>query len=274
MRSLKLLVVVACVVWPAAFAIAAEEAKPGTPPWFADSFEGTSPKGWSPVWFPWGDNITTDEAGTPPDGGKHAYRQIWNEGKGWSGLDLQFAKVPGMPAKLGTGSELYLRYVLKYDPEFTYSDSTGFKQIIIQSDSVVHDRLYLCLVGKDARLGLYFQTVTGAGWMMSNVNGPAFAMPKGRWVEFEWHLKVSPESEKKGTVKGWVDGQLRWDYKDIATIQKGSYVSLSINPTFNQAIEGPKQSRYWDLFSIGPGRMGKDQEPASPAEAEQAGGRR
>ena len=70
-----------------------------------------------------------------------------------------------------------------------------------------------------------------------------------------WHLKVSPESEKNGAVKGWVDGKLRWRYENIATIQSGSYVSLSINPTFNQQIEGPRQRRYWDLISMGSGYM-------------------
>jgi parallel beta-helix repeat protein len=232
-------------------------------PWLVESFEGTPPKGWSGDWSAWGDNVTTDEAGAPPGGGKCAYRQIWNEGKGWSGLGLDFGKVKGMPAKLGAGSEFYMRYFLKYDGNFDFGSSTGFKQIIIQSDSIVHDRLYFCITGKEANLGLFFQYVTGATWMHANANGGPYAMPKGRWVEFEWYVKVSPESEKKGVVKGWVDGVLRWDYKDIATIKSGSYVSLSINPTFNQAIEGPSQKRYWDLFSLGPARMGGAPEPAA-----------
>jgi hypothetical protein len=80
-------------------------------------------------------------------------------------------------------------------------------------------------------------------------------MPKGRWVEFQWYVRVSPEAEKNGAVKGWVDGQLRWSYEKIATIQSGSYVSLSINPTFNQKIEGPRQRRYWDLISMGSEQM-------------------
>jgi hypothetical protein len=67
-------------------------------------------------------------------------------------------------------------------------------------------------------------------------------MPKGTWGEFQWHVKVSPESEKKGMLRGWVDGKLRWSYENIATIQSGSYASLSIHPTFNQRIElcGPR----------------------------------
>jgi hypothetical protein len=224
-------------------------------PWFVESFEGQPPKGWGNIWSAWGENITTDEVEPPPGGGKHSYRQIWDQGKGWSGLDLEFKRVPGMPAKFGPGSEFYLRYFLRYDPDFDFPDSTGFKQIIIQSDSIVHDRLYFCLVGKEARLGLFFQTVRGASWLHANVNGGPFAMPKGAWVEFQWHLKVSPESEKNGAVKGWVDGKLRWRYENIATIQSGSYVSLSINPTFNQQIEGPRQRRYWDLISMGSGYM-------------------
>jgi hypothetical protein len=52
-----------------------------------------------------------------------------------------------------------------------------------------------------------------------------------------------------------VAGKLRWSYEKIATIQSGSYVSLSINPTFNQQIEGPRQRRYWDLISMGSGYM-------------------
>ncbi len=234
------------------------ESRPGsrTAPWLVESFEGNGPKGWGPMWGSFGGNITTDEAGAAPAGGRNSYRQMWNEGKGWSGLSLKFAKVKGMPAKLGDGSEFYMRYYLKYDKHFDFGSSTGFKQIIVQSDSVVHDRLYFCIHGKACHLSLFFQYVKGARWMNANVNGGPYSMPKGRWVEFEWYVKVSPESEKKGAVKGWVDGKLRWNYSDIATIKSGSYVSLSINPTFNQTIEGPQQRRYWDLFSMGPSRMG------------------
>jgi len=224
-------------------------------PWFVESFEGQAPKGWGAIWSPWGENITTDEAQSPPGGGNHSYRQIWDQGKGWSGLNLEFKKVPRMPEKFGTGSEFYLRYFLRYDADFDFPESTGFKQIIIQSDSSVHDRLYFCLLGKDARLALLFQTVKGSPWYHANVNGGPFAMPKGRWVEFQWYVRVSPEAEKNGAVKGWVDGKLRWSYEKIATIQSGSYVSLSINPTFNQKIEGPRQRRYWDLISMGSGQM-------------------
>lgn len=235
---------------------AAQDAGPnGAKPWFVESFEGQTSKGWGDIWSAWGENITTDEVEPPAGGGKYSYRQIWDQGKGWSGLHLEFRRVPGMPAKFGTGSEFYLRYFLRYDADFDFPDSSGFKQIIIQSDSIVHDRLYLCLLGKDARLALLFQTVKGSGWRHANVNGGPFAMPKGKWVEFQWRIKVSPESEKKGVVNGWADGKLRWSYENIATIQSGSYVSLSINPTFNQKIEGPRQRRYWDLISMGNGYM-------------------
>jgi hypothetical protein len=234
---------------------AQDAAEDSAKPWFVESFEGQPPKGWGDIWSAWGENITTDEVEPPPGGGRHSYRQIWDQGQGWSGLNLEFKRVPGMPAKFGAGSAFYLRYFLRYDPDFDFPDSTGFKQIIIQSDSIVHDRLYFCLVGKEARLGLFFQTVRGASWLHANVNGGPFAMPKGTWVEFQWHLKVSPESEKNGAVKGWVDGKLRWRYENIATIQSGSYVSLSINPTFNQKIEGPRQRRYWDVISMGSGYM-------------------
>ncbi|KPJ52916.1 MAG: hypothetical protein AMS16_05800, partial [Planctomycetes bacterium DG_58] len=110
-----------------------EEIKPPSEvPWFTESFEGTPPKGWGKIWGAWGENMTTDEAGTPPGGGRYAYRQIWHEGKGWSGLNLAFGKVKGMPAKFGAGSEFTMRYFLKYDADFDFGSSTGFKQIIIQ----------------------------------------------------------------------------------------------------------------------------------------------
>ncbi|MCH7930549.1 MAG: lipoyl(octanoyl) transferase LipB [Proteobacteria bacterium] len=48
-------------------------ARAGTPPWFVDSFEGTAPQGWASFWNPWGNNITTDEAGTPSGGGQYTY---------------------------------------------------------------------------------------------------------------------------------------------------------------------------------------------------------
>ena len=48
----------------------AEDLKPpSAAPWFTESFEGTPPKGWGKFWGAWGANVTTDEAGTPPDGG-------------------------------------------------------------------------------------------------------------------------------------------------------------------------------------------------------------
>lgn len=237
---------------------AQEGPPPAEAPWFTESFEGTPPRGWGEIWGAWGENVTTDEAGTPPGGGRYAYRQIWHEGQGWSGLNLGFGKVKGMPAKFGAGSEFVLRYFLKYDPDFDFGASTGFKQIIVQSDSLVHDRLYFCIVGKQAHLGLTFQTTKDTGWLNANVNGGPYAMPKGQWVAFVWHVKVSPESERKGILRGWVDGELRWNYENIATIQSGSYVSLSINPTFNQKIEGPNQKRYWDLFSMGPATKGPE----------------
>jgi len=165
---------------------AAQDAKPDSAkPWFVESFEGEPPKGWGGIWSSWGENITTDEVESPPGGGKHSYRQIWHQGKGWSGLNLEFRMVPGMPAKFGAGSGFYLRYFLRYDPDFDFPDSTGFKQIIIQSDSIVHDRLYFCLVGKEARLALLFQTVRDSSWHHANVNGGPFSMPKGKWVEFQ-----------------------------------------------------------------------------------------
>jgi hypothetical protein len=174
-------------------------------PWFVESFEGQPPKGWGGIWSAWGENITTDEVEPPPGGGKHSYRQIWDQGKGWSGLQLEFKRVPGMPAKFGAGSEFCLRYFLRYDAEFEFPDSTGFKQIIIQSDSIVHDRLYLCLVGKEAHLGLFFQTVRGASWIHANVNGGRFAMPKGKWSSSSGTSRSCPSPRRRGYCRaGWM----------------------------------------------------------------------
>jgi hypothetical protein len=236
-------------------------APPTAEPWFTDSFEGTPPKGWGKMWGAWGDGITTDEAGAPPGGGKYAYRQWWADRKGAGVLGLSFARVPGMPAKFGTGSEFVMHYFLKYDPDFDFGPTTGFKQVIVQSDSLIHDRLYICILGRGGDLRLIFQTTKDTQWLRANVNGGPFAMPKGKWVEFTWHVRVSPESEKKGVLHGWVDGKLRWNYENIATIQAGSYVSLTVNPTFNQAVRGPHQKRYWDLFWMGPAAEPQRDEP-------------
>ena len=46
-----------------------EEKKGDSPlftPWFTESFEEAPPKGWGKIWGAWGENVTTDEAGTPP----------------------------------------------------------------------------------------------------------------------------------------------------------------------------------------------------------------
>jgi len=231
-------------------------APPSAAPWFTESFEGTPPRGWDRLWGASGDGLTTDEAGAPPGGGKYAYRQWWDEGRSAGGLGLSFGKVPGMPAKFGAGSEFVMRYFVKYDADFDFGPTTGFKQIIVQSDSLIHDRLYICILGRGGDVGVIFQTTKDTSWLRANVHGGPYAMPKGQWVEFVWHVKVSPESEKKGVLRGWVDGKLRWNYGDIATIQAGSYTSLTLNPTFSQAVRGPKQRRYWDLFRMGPATGG------------------
>ncbi|HUV40094.1 MAG TPA: hypothetical protein VMY39_10790 [Planctomycetota bacterium] len=238
---------------------AQEVAPPAAPAWFTESFEGTPPKGWGKMWGAWGEGLTTDEAGAPPGGGKYAFRQMWPEGQGAGGLGLSFARVPGMPAKLGTGSEFVMRYFLKYDADFDFGPTTGFKQIIVQSDSLIHDRLYICILGRAGNIGVIFQTTRDTTWLHANTGNGACTMPRGRWVEFVWYVRVSPESEKKGILRGWVDGKLRWNYENIATIQSGSYVSLTLNPTFNQAVRGPNQKRYWDLFAMGPATV-----PAEP----------
>jgi hypothetical protein len=226
---------------------------------FADSFEGTPPTGWNDLFFPFGNppqqHITTNEAGTPPGGGSYAYRQSWitNPGSGSTGsLWLPFSEVPGMPATFGTGSEFRISYWQKYDANFDWGDTSGFKQFILYS-TVPDDSMYLCIYGD--RLGVLFQnTFPTQNWFYSNTNGDDYVIPKGEWVKFDWYVKVSPMSQKQGVLKGWVNDVLRWNYSGIATVNADSaqYNEISLNHTFNNTIYGANQKRYWDLFSIGP----------------------
>jgi hypothetical protein len=94
--------------------------------------------------------------------------------------------------------------------------------------------------------------------MTSNVNGPAYVMPRGEWVHFRWQIKVSTEDHgdrRNGYLYGWINGVKRWEYDGINTIHSGSYHELNLNSTFNSSMDnpasfGPNQKRYWDLFSI------------------------
>jgi hypothetical protein len=219
-------------------------------PWFSDSFEGTPPQGWDDVWgWGTGNDVTTDEGGTPPGGGTYAYRQWWDSGgDGTVGLNLVFSSVTGMPAALNDGDEFHIAYWIKYDPNFDWGATTGFKQIIVQGNSRTDDRMYISIF--NGKLGIHFQVAGAAPILFSNVDVVNYVVPKGEWIKFEFHVRVSPETENAGFLKGWVNGQLRWDYSDIPTIESGGYVSLSLSWVFNQRIEGPDQKRYWDLFSI------------------------
>ncbi len=259
--------------------------------WFSDSFEKTLPNGWKNEWAPAWDLetvVNTGDEGIPaaPGGGSQAFRQWWNGQNnrptgGWSnagGLVLDFGKVVGMPSKSGrladgaAADEMTFSYYCYYDPNFDWGQTTGLKQIIARNDqSTQPNQLYIGMHYGAGTYNILFQHTSDTSFLHSNVNGPSFDMPKGEWVHFEWCIKVSPQVVPDGSggwtpnpnidgnIKGWVNGKLRWDYSDIATIERGNYVSMNLNPTFNpnpgrkpRPPDGPNQKRYWDQFSIGP----------------------
>ena len=259
-------------------------------PWFSDSFEGPAPDGWKDQWaLNWDEEtIVNNEAeGIPPSpgGGAQSFRQWWdgnNKIGGWStagGLSLYFSAVSAMPNKIGRledgapVDEFVVSYYTYYHPEFDWGSSSGFKQIIARNEFGSQE-LYIVMHYSSGAYWMFFQHTTDTSVIYSNVNGPQFSMPKGEWVHFKWQIKVSPQKipdgsggwkdnpNIDGTVKGWVNGELRWDYKDIATIERGNYTDLSLNPTFNNRIDGPNQRRYWDQFSIGP--VGDDSDTLAP----------
>jgi len=227
--------------------------------WLEDSFEGTPPKGWAvPPWFEYGEtshHCTTNEI-APPEG-SYCYRQSWLTSGESGALNLPFSYVAAIPDQLGAGTDFYLSYYLRYDAAFDWSsDTTGLKHIILQSNSETDDRAYIGLFYNNtgAKVRVAFQLVAG---YYSNVNGEQYRMPKGEWVKFDWYIKVSPITQNQGILKGWVNGVLRWDYSNIATIKAGGYDHLYIDRTWDNATYGPNQKRYWDLISISSGSQCK-----------------
>lgn len=256
-------------------------------PKFSDTFEGPLPTGWRPEWqLGWDHEImvnnTTEGIPTFSGGGNQAFRQWWdgtNNTGSWStagGLVLDFNRVDGMSSSIGrladgAGSdELEFGYAIYFDPQFDWGDTTGFKKIIARNDQATDlQQLYVIISRAEGAVQLFFQHTTDTGALNSNVNGSRFLMPKGEWVHFEWRIKVAPQQIPDGSggwipnpninghVQGWVNGELRWDYNNIATIERGNYVTLNINPTFNpgpngvpRPPDGPHQKRYWDNFSL------------------------
>jgi len=251
----------------------------GSDAWFSDSFEDASlggdlPQGWSGDWD--GGAVVNGNAegiGPLPDGSQ-AYRQFWN-GSLDGGLIQNFSDVPGMPNKIGrledgaAVNEFSLSYSTYYHPNFDWGNTSGLKQIIIRNDQATEkNQFYINLRHTEGFYNIRIQHVD-TSHLYSNVNGPAYTMPKGEWVHFKWEIKVSPEvipdggggwipnPNINGSVKGYVNDVLRWDYSDIATIEKGSYATININNTFNPNVggtphpNGPDQKRYWDSFSVG-----------------------
>ncbi|MFA5855901.1 MAG: hypothetical protein WC867_00960 [Candidatus Pacearchaeota archaeon] len=254
--------------------------------WFFDSFEGMLPKAWnSSIWGEAWDNDSVinvnseidslgNSIGAALSGGNQSYRQWWNGQNdigSWStagGLYSDFSRITQMPDKLGENDTFYLSYHIKYDPQFFWGDTTGLKQIIIQSNSRVDDRLYIGLGGWGAGyVEPFFQVADGNPRHLysniNNINGTPYIMPLGIWVNFEWFVKISNETNKKGILYGWVNNELLWNYTDIATIESGEYVQMMINPTFNPPTYGERddnlsevpqnftQRRYWDNFYFG-----------------------
>lgn len=245
---------------------------------FTDSFQGPLPNGWRNEWesaFDVNSVVNVHDEGIPsaPGGGTQVYRQWWdgtNETGSWStagGLYLGFDQVNGLADRIGriadgaTSDRMTFEYSTYYDANFDWGNSSGVKQLIFRNEANSPE-LYICLQWTRGVYWILFQQTTDTGVLVSNVNGPAFEMPKGEWVNFKWEIKVSPQfipdgnggwipnPNIDGSVKGYINGELRWNYENIATIHKGTYTSLTINPTFNGRIDGPNQKRYWDNFSI------------------------
>lgn len=270
--------------------------------WFTDSFEGVPPYGWADYWsLGWDEetvvNTQAEGVGSPPGGGAQAFRQWWNGSSDWGGwssaggLALDFGAIPDMPNEFKDGDAFYLSYWVYFDENFDWGDTTGFKQIIVRTtdneQGRVLNEIYIGTYRAAGLLGFSFQHTTDTSVLYSNVPSQAerYRMPKGEWVKFEWYVKVSPQiipdpsnpgnwlpnSNINGIVKGWVNGELRWDYSDIATIRSGKYTVLNINPTFNpgpngmpRPPDGPHQKRYWDLFTMGPERPELDSAAPAP----------
>ena len=157
---------------------------------------------------------------------------------------------------MGPGDSFYLSYWLKYDANFDYGSTTGFKTLIVFSQNV-HDYIYI-VQNNSGKMVVFIQdTQAWQPAFLSNVNGNDYVMPLGVWIKFEWYFVVSPHSAMQGVIKGWVNDELRWDYSGVATVEHDSSVLsyLELSYTFNATHPfNDTQKRYWDLFSIGPGQ--------------------
>jgi hypothetical protein len=235
--------------------------------WFEDSFEGTAPNGWKAEWnstlagSP--RHITTSEAGTPAGGGTYAYRQDYFDEPGNPGeLGLYFSNVPGMPATIGNGGSFYVSYYLKYDTNFDWGTTSGFKQIIAQTSdngSDIRNIFYHVILGSNpvapGNSVAYFQYTGNPAWPCNVNPDDYYNMPKGEWVKFEWLIGVSTSADANGYLKGWINGTLRYSRTNVITLTTGEYYMVLIAQTFNEDIGGPNQKRYYDKFVIGPGSM-------------------
>ena len=234
----------------------------------SEDFEGTAPTGWSDEWdiacpMDCVTSITTSEEGTPDGGGTYAWRQHWAVNKDnpdyltWTFPDEGFSE----------GDVFEFEYYLKYHANFTTDISppngagVAIKQHIIKGGNQVGEfYIHTWTYGwrTDGRLSVNFQQAGDApNHRASNINGDNYIMPKGTWVHFRWRIKVAEGHDQtdptNGFLRGWVDGELRWTYDNIATCFETTYAGgqMNFNSTFNNGhIKGPDQRRYWDNFKL------------------------
>lgn len=152
---------------------------------------------------------------------------------------------------MGDGEEFVISFWMKYDAQFDWGTTSGFKHFIIESNSGSSDRMYLVIYND--QLAVLFQG-TSQGYFYCNQPG-RYTPPLGEWVKYDWYVKVSPEGTNQGVIRAWANNQLIMEHTGIATIGSGAYTHIWFDNTFNEEIQGPNQNRYWDNIRIGPGTM-------------------
>jgi hypothetical protein len=229
---------------------------------FLDSFEGAPPTGWKRKWSVTqggGGLSTTAEVIPPRGGGSKTLRQHWDGTHMYKGMTDWLRYVFDSPLK--EGDVLAFEYYLMYDANFDHYGA-AVKQNILRSDEG-HQEMYIhtwTYGPTGAAMTADFQQTKDFRYLPSNINGPAYEMPLGKWVHFRWEIKISTESmgnPRTGYLYGWVNGVKRWEYDNINTINSGRYTEINLNSTHNNQpgtnappSEGPNQKRYWDLFSV------------------------
>jgi len=185
----------------------------------------------------------------------------WNVYSGYypGGRKIEFGGDSPIPF-IDEGESFSMSYHMKMHPQFDFGNATGHKTIILQSDSEVSDRIYIDLMFDVAAVCFILQIAEGSLYSNTNNVPDEWAgyvrMPKGEWVHFEWYLKVGNAVNNTGVLKGWVDGTLRWDYSNIASIKAGKYKHLSIPLVqTNEVPTGENQERFTDSMKFGPGSI-------------------